>query len=261
MGALRADARLIKGGGRRVVRVVLEPECVAVCLGASRSARRGSTGAGNRRTVFAPSVLDPASSPRTAGHPGCLSSLSSPLVSLSACPNASPVRVPARSPVPKSHASESGALWLFVRDSQPWLWKKRLRPWSSLRAATLGESVPSPFQPSFWALVGRARAATGEGRGLAARDAHPNRHPAPRSQGREGEEMGPGARARREGGLPGGPGECGSQPGGGARGRVPGHPGTFPPQGAGAGPPPPQQLRGPHVVADVTSPTPNVSPR
>lgn len=198
MGALRADARLIGDGGRRVVRVALEPECVAVCLGASRSARRGSTRAGNRRPVFASSVLAPAPSLRTAGHPGCLSSLSSPLVSLSACPNASPVRVSARLPIPESHARESGALWLFVRDSRPRLWKKDygrgvlcgLLPWE--------ESVFSPFQPSFWVLVGRAGAATGEGRGPSTqrRPHQPApRTPKPRPGGRrDGARAGPDGR-------------------------------------------------------------------
>lgn len=99
-------------------------------------------------------------------------------------------------------------------------------------------------------FVGRAREATGEGRGLETRGAPSqlaSRTPKPWPSGRR--RRGPG---QTGGGFAQKAGRGPSRPGGGARGRVPGRPGTFPRQGAGAGPPPPHQLRGPHVVADVT---------
>lgn len=93
--------------------------------------------------------------------------------------------------------------------------------------------------------LGRVRAATGEAWVPAA----PRRPPpacAPQQAATHGREWRP---ASREGARP----QTREGPrtgGGGARGRGPRHPGTFPPWGAGR--PFPRQLRDAHVVADVT---------
>lgn len=105
-------------------------------------------------------------------------------------------------------------------------------------AATLGRIFSLPV--SAFILV-----AAGEGK-------RPNTpQPAPRTpQPRRG--RGPGCRAAGRG-LTRRPGGAGAEPGAGQGGGVPGTPVLFHRRGPGAGPPPPHQLRGPHVAADVTN--------
>lgn len=251
-GSLRAEAGSVGGGGRGAVRIAPEPERVTVRLGRQWVCAPGACAAGNRRAGSAPRVRAPTPSLRTAGRPGCLSGPSSRPASLSARPPTSPVWVPARPRVPGSRARGSRR----PRDLCPRFPATALgRDYGRgviLGLLLQGKSAPSLPQPSFRVRVGRARAATGEGRGLAVGGAHPQ--PAPRTpQPPRG-----GRRRRGRGGTGGGlarrAGRGRSRPGGGARGRGPRRPGTFPPLGPGAEPPPPHQLRGPHVAADVTPP-------
>lgn len=147
--------------------------------GASGSASRGPAAAGNRRAGSAPRVQAPAPSLRTAGRPVCLSGPFSLPASLSARPPTGPVWVPARLRDPGSRARG----FRRPQDLCPRLPATALgRDYG--RAVILGlllqgKSAPSLPQPSFRVRVGRARAATGEGRGLAAEGAHPQ--PAPRT--------------------------------------------------------------------------------
>lgn len=230
--------------------VAPEPECVTVRLRRQWVCAPGSAGAGNPQAVSAPRMRGPTPSPRTAGWPGCLSGPCSRPASLSARPLAGPRRFP-RARRPREAApgvlAPSGSLCLRLpataldRDYGRGV-LCGLLPWE--------ESARSPTQPLFWMFVGRAWAATGEGRGLAARGAHPqlaSGTPKPWRGGRRRWGQG-----QTGGGFAQKAGRGRSRPGGGARGRVPGRPGTFPRQGAGAGPPPPHQQRGLHVVADET---------
>lgn len=250
-GELRADAGLVPGGGRVKVPAAPEPERLyeaPVGLRAGACGRRGPAG-----RVCAP-------------HAGSCSPSRRPPAGLAAYltpPAGLPPYLLAHSPVgcgfPRAQRS-----WETVPGS--------LGPSDPcLRLPALGrgygrgvlgrllsreESAPSPPQASFRVRVKRARAAAGEGRGLAARGAPLSRCPAPRRQRPPGEDREAGA--GREGGFPGGPGGARAGPGAGQGGGDLGAPVLFHRRGRGAGSPPPHQPRGPHVAADVT-PAPNIS--
>lgn len=198
--------------------------------------RAGGRQAGSAHRMRAPALHLLA---RPAGLAACLA----PQAGL---PPYLPAHSPAECGFPRARRSEeaapgsSGALELSLSAAPSPGFGKRLRPPCSLGTATRGESTPSPPQPSFRVRGGRARAAAGEGRGLADPGAHPQ--PAPRTPQLRPAGAAAGAGAGREGGASP---EGRSRPGGGANGRRPGHPGTFPRRGPGAGLPPPQPAERP----------------
>lgn len=229
MGALLADACLVGGGGRRVVRVAPESLSIWAPVGLRAGSLRGPGTGGPclrpacwlRLHLFAlPATLaaylvPPAGlSPYLPAHP---------LAQCGIRALAGPGKPRQGVPAPSGSLSVTPGR-VFGKG----LWTLSflgLLPWE--------ESAPSPSQPSFWVLVGRARAATGEGKGLAAQSAHPQ--PAPRTpKPRPGGRTQPG-QGQTGGGLARRVGRGRSRLGGGARGRVPGRPGTFPRQGAGGG--------------------------
>lgn len=255
-GVLRADAGSVGGGGRRAVRVAPEPKRVAVRLGRQRVCARGACGG---REVAAVSTLRVRALSRSISSsrrpPGCLSGRSSQR------PSYLPAHSPAECQFPRARGSGEAerkslrTLGLSLSTAPLAVALERDCEWGVLGGLLpRGKSTPSPPQTSFPARLGRARTAAGEAGGLAA-PRHPPLAGAPHPAATAGPEKA--ARPGRDGrGLARRVGRGRCRPGGGARGRGPRHPGTFPRQGPGAGPPPSRQLRGPHVVADVT-PTPH----
>lgn len=205
--------------------------------------RAGGRQAGSAHRMRAPALHLLA---RPAGLAACLA----PQAGL---PPYLPAHSPAECGFPRARRSEeaapgsSGALELSLSAAPSPGFGKRLRPPCSLGTATRGESTPSPPQPSFRVRGGRARAAAGEGRGLADPVPTPSRRPAPHSYGRRELPPGPGPGGR--GVLPP---RAGAGLGAGQMGGDLGTPVLFHGGDQGRGSRPHNQLRGPHVAADVT---------
>lgn len=236
-GELRADAGSVGGGWRGAVRAAPEPECLRFVWGASGSA------AENRRRGPCPAC---SLSPHLLSQPSWLPiSPPQPAASLICPPTRPPGAGSRASVVPGKQRGRapapSGSLLSTTRVAAA-------VGRDCGRGVVLGGCYSGGGQIRtlpLWARLGRVRAATGEAWVPAA----PRRPPpacAPQQAATHGLQWRP---ASREGARP----QTREGPrtgGGGARGRGPRHPGTFPPWGAGR--PFPRQLRDAHVVADVT---------
>lgn len=158
VGALRADAGSVGGGGRKAVLVAREPQCVTVRLRRQWVCAPGSAGAGNPQAVSAPRVRAPAPSPRTAGWPACLSGPSSRPASLSVRPLAGACRFPRARRSREAAPGVPGALRLSLSATPGHGFGRRLWPLSSLGAATPGRIRALPI-PTF--ILGVCRAGPG----------------------------------------------------------------------------------------------------